>query len=234
MVPDRAKPRYLKKSCFDYNTVSESAAKFLRDQAERIRRHCTTSIVQIGKALMCAKRYLSHGAFLDWVEGETGIPARTAQAYMRVAEWASDKCAAVTHLPPSALYLLSASNTPKAFTDNVLERIEAGEHIKVSEIRKQLKSIRDNKCEPSERADQCGPDDGMTVFDPKVEAASGVGGASAMKEVVTILARDLTPSEFTKVRDIVTSCTVLNDPHLGQNIALAFSLRMNVPASYIK
>jgi hypothetical protein len=40
---------------------------------------------------IAAKHYLSHGSFLRWVETEAGLPARTAQAYMQVAHWASGK-----------------------------------------------------------------------------------------------------------------------------------------------
>lgn len=35
---------------FDYNSVPSSLAKFLSGQADRIRRQCVTSIIQIGKA----------------------------------------------------------------------------------------------------------------------------------------------------------------------------------------
>ena len=88
---------------FDYESVPLSVAKFLRGQADRIRRQCATSVIQIGKALLEAKRHLSHGGFLRWVECEVCIPVRTAQTYMRVANWASDKGATVAHLSPSAL-----------------------------------------------------------------------------------------------------------------------------------
>src|ERR1700694_3470263 len=70
---------------FDYCSVAPPLASFLKGQAERIRRQCATSIIQIGKALFEAKRHLSHGAFLRWVEWEVCMPVRTAQACMRVA-----------------------------------------------------------------------------------------------------------------------------------------------------
>jgi hypothetical protein len=101
----------------DYESLPLSVAKFLRGQADRIRRQCATSAIQIGKALLEAKRHLSHGRFLRWVECEVCIPVRTAQAYMRVANWASDKGATVAHLSPSALYLLSASGVSEEFAE---------------------------------------------------------------------------------------------------------------------
>src|ERR1700712_4880530 len=101
---------------FDYSSVSSPLANFLKGQADRIRRQCVTSIIQIGKALLEAKRHLSHGAFLLWVECEVCMPVRTAQAYMRVAQWASaQKTAVVAHLSPTILYLLSAPSTPEDF-----------------------------------------------------------------------------------------------------------------------
>src|SRR5436305_1571476 len=78
---------------FDYSSLPPSVARFLRGQADRIRQHCASSIIQIGKALLEAKHHLSHGAFLPWVECEVGIPARTAQVYMRSANWAAGKSA---------------------------------------------------------------------------------------------------------------------------------------------
>src|SRR6185295_2783239 len=123
---------------FDYDCLPSSVAKFLQGQADRIRRHCASSIIQIGKALTEAKHHLSHGQFLLWVEGEVGMPVRTAQAYTRIASWASTKGATVAHLTPSALHLLSASSTPAEFAADVLSRVKEGEHISPSVLRKEL------------------------------------------------------------------------------------------------
>src|ERR1700730_6747762 len=144
-------------SKFDYAVLSPSVEKFLRGQADRIRRQCASSIVQMGKALFEAKRHLSHGEFLRWVELEVGIPARTSQAYMRVAKWASGKSAAVVHLPPSALYVLSSSAVPEEFIIDVLERVEAGKQIPASAIRQELKALRlskDAKCSRKDASSQ--------------------------------------------------------------------------------
>src|SRR5262249_7339757 len=92
-VDGRSLPRPNRMLQFDYNSVSSPVASFLKGQAERIRRQYVGSIIQIGRALLSAKSHLSHGEFLCWVEGEVCIPARTAQAYMRVAQWSEDKSA---------------------------------------------------------------------------------------------------------------------------------------------
>src|SRR5947209_2206835 len=64
---------------FDYESVPLSVAKFLRGQADPIRRQCATSVIQVGKALLEAKRHLSHGGFVRWVECEVCISVRTAR-----------------------------------------------------------------------------------------------------------------------------------------------------------
>ncbi len=73
------------------------------------------------------------------------MPVRTAQAYMRVAQWASGKNAIVAHLSPTMLYLLSAPSTPEDFVSDILARVEAGESIAPSVMREELKALRSNK-----------------------------------------------------------------------------------------
>ncbi|HEV2956733.1 MAG TPA: DUF3102 domain-containing protein, partial [Xanthobacteraceae bacterium] len=117
---------------FDYASLPISVAKFLKGQATRIRQYAGKSIIQIGKDLAAAKHYLSHGQFVRWAEKEVGIPARTAQGYMRAAQWAAGKSAAVAHLPPSLLYVLSASSTPEELVEDILRKAEVGEEIVLS------------------------------------------------------------------------------------------------------
>jgi len=200
---------------FDYDCVTSSVAKFLKGQADRIKRHCVTSIIQIGKALLEAKRHLSHGEFVHWVESEAGIPARTAQAYMRVANWASSKDSMVAQLAPSTLYLLSASSTPKEFVSDVLGRIRAGESIPPSVLRRQLAALR--KTGHHANAEELAP--GVT------DEARGRQGWSAMviAELVEILVRGLSESDFDRVRCIATDDTVLSDPFLAKNLERAFA-----------
>ena len=82
---------------FNYDSVSPTVAKFLKGQANRILRTSSSAVIQVGKDLIAAKHYLPHGSFLVWVENEVGMRTRTAQAYMRVAQWASGKSATVAH-----------------------------------------------------------------------------------------------------------------------------------------
>jgi hypothetical protein len=208
------RPGVIERVRFDYDCLSSSVAKFLKGQADRIKRQCVTSIIQIGKALLEAKRHLSHGEFVHWVEGEAGIPARTAQAYMRVASWASTKGTTVAQLAPSTLYLLSASSTPKEFVSDVLGRIQAGESIPPSVLRRQLVALR--KTGQHVEAEGSMPENsGMT------DATLG-WSAIAMTELVEILMRGLSEPDFARVRCIATDEAVLSDPSLAKNLERAF------------
>jgi hypothetical protein len=198
---------------FDYASVPLSVAKFLRGQADRIRRQCVTSIVQIGKALSESKRHLSHGAFLQWLECEVGIPARTAQAHMRVAQWAAGKSATVAHLGPSVLYLLSAQSTPEEFTAKILARCESGEQITPTAVRRELKAMRVAR-DLSAEADR--------TFGPARVQQADIEECSAIYELVAILVRALSTAEFERVREIATDEAVLSDPDLPIHIQRAF------------
>ena len=199
---------------FDYSLVTASLARFLRGQAERIRRQCASSTLQIGRALLEAKRHLSHGAFLQWIESEVCIPARTAQAYMRVASWSVGKGAAVAHLSPSVLYMLSASNTPNDFVTDVLNRAEAGEYISPSAMREELKMLRE-----APRAAE--------IDSLRVAVTSESGSSSTLKELVLILFAGLSQPDFERAREILTS-DVVSDPHLAQNLVRAFESEVQV------
>jgi hypothetical protein len=230
---------------FDYNSVPSSLAKFLSGQADRIRRQCVTSIIQIGKALLEAKHHLSHGAFIRWVEGEVCIPVRSAQAYMRVASWASNKSATVAHLPPSVLYLLSASSTPPEFVADVLKRAEAGEYIVPSVMREELKTARAREQQESREQDSKQQQERRTPQElreqqesrraesPFASQASHKASkwgpvviesetSAGVNELFTILVRGLSAADFERVRDIVTSDAVLSDPRLAENLKRAF------------
>jgi hypothetical protein len=210
-------------SPFDYRNLPSSVTDFLKGQAHRIRRQAAMSIIHIGKDLIAAKHYLSHGAFLNWVVAEVDIPPRTAQAYMQVAQWATGKNATVALLPPSLLYFLSASRTPETFVDDILRRIEAGEHVALSAIRDELKALRISHREGSpdnERAARQG-----TQLDQKSwPTAVELEVTAILRRAVAILAQGLSVEDFAQVRDILTSKAVLEDPELPRKITTAFSV----------
>jgi hypothetical protein len=202
---------------FDYCSVSASVATFLKGQADRIRRQAGTSIIQIGKALIAAKHYLSHGAFLKWLASEVGMPARTAQDYMQVAHWAKGKSATIALLPPSVLYVISSPRAPQRFADDVLKRIEHGQRVDPGTLRAELKALLENQ-----RNDR-----GQTTVSCGNGHSSIISTASSdglLFELVAILERGLSDADFARVSRIMTSEGVLNHPRLADEIMLAFRI----------
>jgi hypothetical protein len=202
---------------FDYGSVSPQVARFLKEQAVRIRKYSTKAVIQIGKDLKSAKHYLSHGAFLRWVENEVGIAARTAQDYMRVASWASDKSAAVALLPATALYALSAPGVPKEFVQEVLRMAEEGERVRVSSLRAQLKFMRTERrrADGSLREKEERPDQVAELVDGEV--------MPLIAHVVGIIAHATSVDEFAQVHSIMTSKRVLDCPELSKMLERAFA-----------
>jgi hypothetical protein len=208
-------------SDFDYAAVPVSVARFLKGQATRIRQYTGKAIIQIGKDLAAAKRYLSHGQFVRWVETEVGIPARTAQGYMRAAQWASGKGPAVAALPASLLYVLSAPNTPKEFVEDIVNRAEAGERVVLSTVRSSLKSLRDT----TKRARINGSSESTKMIrNYDLSQYQGMSnGETPLIEAVRILASALSRSDLSRIRKIMISDEVLQHPDLSKNIKVAFS-----------
>lgn len=215
---------------FDYRALSAPVAAFLKGQAERIRRQATLSVINIGRDLAAAKEYVSHGAFVAWVESEIGIPARTAQAYMRLAKWVPPKNSKIGHLPISLLYLLSASTTPDEFVADVLKRLAAGECITTQAVRDELRQLRGTSAEAprasrrprleiSSQDKSCEHDHtdaGGSGFDVEMNSA-------ALLEAITIFARRLPSQDFERIQDILTGIVTVEDPDLPQKIIEAFS-----------
>jgi hypothetical protein len=200
---------------FDYGALPSSVARFLHGQADRIRRQCANSVIQIGKALIESKRHLSHGGFIHWVESEVGIPARTAQAYMRAANWASGKSATVAHLPPSALYLLSAPNVPEEFVHDILRRVEAGEQIAPSVVQGELKAFR-GRPKAGSGYTQSNGKGRIVSFHQENQTRSEIA------ELAAFLSRTLSAGDFARVCRTFTSDKVLSDPRLAENLGMVF------------
>jgi hypothetical protein len=212
---------------FDYGSLPPAVEKFLRGQASRIRQYINKSVIQIGKDLVGAKHYLSHGEFLRWVEDEVGIPARTAQSYMRVANWASSQSATVALLPPTALYALSSPGVPKEFVNGVLKKVEAGERIPLSSLRAKIRALRETTDPKNDGAPGEEPDGPL---DDVLDAHCVSETTAMISNAVQILARALPAGDFVQVRNIVTSKAVLDDPNLPRILEQAFE-SYKLPAS---
>ncbi|WP_442868744.1 DUF3102 domain-containing protein [Bradyrhizobium sp. CCBAU 21362] len=204
---------------FSYEAVDQRVANFLKGQADRIRRQCVTSIIQIGKALLEAKRHLSHGMFLSWVEDEVRMPVRTAQTYMRVASWAEEKSATVAHLSPTVLYLLSAPSTPAELTKEVLAKAEAGELVAPATLRQKLRAFRQKKY-PLETARL---EDLRRVELAERDVSEPTNHSAGITELAKIVAARLSRSEIERVRQLLTSDGVRRDLDLGSNLERALA-----------
>jgi hypothetical protein len=209
-------------SPFNYSSVSPEVTIFLKGQANRILRCAGSSVVKAGKDLLIAKQYLSHGAFLRWVETEAGIPARTAQAYMRAAQWIEDKSAVVSHLPPSVLYVLSSPSVPEDFIQDILSRTEAGERIAPSFIRREIKAI----CEARRKGKASRLLSKQAVLDREeagIERYEANQALARLVEAVDILRRGLTANNYVRVSTILTNMRSVDSQQLAQSILMAFS-----------
>jgi Protein of unknown function (DUF3102) len=115
---------------FDYGSLSPEMAEALREKTDRIRHQvkaAATAIVWIGRDLTAVKQMLEHGQFVRWVDSECGFSIRTAQNYMRAAEFLEGKSASVALLPPATLYRLSAKNAPPEVVNAVMNLAARGE-----------------------------------------------------------------------------------------------------------
>lgn len=128
---------------FDYSALDTETADFARLRADHIKglyRNTIRNVKDIGIALLDVKAKLEHGQFGKWIEGEFAWSDRTAQNYMNVAEHFKNENISLLNLPTSALYLLAAPSTPEDVRDNILERAESGEEIKVADVKEAVET----------------------------------------------------------------------------------------------
>lgn len=116
-------------STFTYASLPAATAEALRQQAERIRarvKATTEAIIDIGRDLLAVKQQLEHGQFSEWVTAECGFTLRTAENYIRAAEFAEGKNEIVSLLAPATVYKLSAKSAPQEIVNDVLDRAKNG------------------------------------------------------------------------------------------------------------
>src|SRR4051794_8079258 len=118
---------------FNYADLPRDVAGEARAAADRIKQHMRGAILEVGAELLRIKARLPHGTFGKWLAVEFGLTERTAQNYMSAAELARE-CETVSVLRPKTLYLLAASSTPERVRQNVLDRLNKGEHVRDAAI----------------------------------------------------------------------------------------------------
>jgi hypothetical protein len=116
--------------------------------------------------------------------------------------------------------VLSASNIPEEFVDDILRKAEVGEEIVLSRVRASLKAWRDAKRRG--RVNGHMPD--HSAAHDVNQTGTTLNGEAPLMEVVDILVRALSKSDFMRIKEIMTSSEVLQQPSLGQSIKNAFSV----------
>jgi hypothetical protein len=104
-------------------TVAELSAL-----AARIKKSLKRNFIEVARELIAAKALLSHGQFIKWVSAETGLSARVAQLTMAAFKLV-EKNENFSHLPKSALYLLSGGDVPTAAIAAIKRRLDDKEVV---------------------------------------------------------------------------------------------------------
>jgi hypothetical protein len=120
-------------------TLADSAARQIRDYQKR----STAEMLEIGALLNTVKGELPHGAFLEWLDRAVGWTPRTAQNYMKAAAAFAEKCATVSHLPPSLVYRLAAQ--PDDVRDRALSVIDDPSAPPVDAVQRVVDDARDRR-----------------------------------------------------------------------------------------
>ena len=123
---------------FDYAAIAPELATEARAVAARIRERLRENVSEIGHDLIAIKAKLPHGAFTDWIAAEFSMGARTAENYMRAAQFLADKNVNFSVLPPSAIYALAAPSAPAEVVAEVMAEVERGVVPKAAEIRERI------------------------------------------------------------------------------------------------
>ena len=133
---------------FTYAGLPAPVATELQAVTARIKDRLTrqvSDIIETGRDLLDVKSKLEHGQFESWLSFSFNMTVRTAQKYMRAAEWMADKSELSSYLTPSTIYLLSAPSTPESAQRQVLDDIEAGRPIDHREVREVVEEAKDEE-----------------------------------------------------------------------------------------
>jgi hypothetical protein len=144
---------------FDYANVAPDLASNLQARAERIRgrtKSITAAILEIGRDLIAVKRkkILDHGLFGKWVEAECGFTLRSAENYIRAAEFAEGKNETISLLAPTTVYKLAARSAPPEVVEAVVAKAAAGEILPKKAVEELFSSARDQRKEVKREADR--------------------------------------------------------------------------------
>ncbi len=198
---------------FSYQNLPDNLAKEIRDATDRIRARITQQLKEIiatGRDLLQVKSHLEHGQFEDWLDIEFAMTARTAQKYMRAAEWMADKNELSSVLQPTTLYLLSARSTPETVIERVIERFEKTGKVEPEYARMVISEAKQKKWEAEKKKSskeerlrrKRNPTKRERQLKKELEECERRNAASyaVAKNIATLLAAKLTDDELDQVQ----------------------------------
>ena len=206
---------------FTYTDLPAPAAAEIEAATTRIKDRLirqVTDIIETGRDLQEVKGKLEHGQFEPWLNTEFNMTTRTAQKYMRAAEYFVDKRELSSHLTPNTIYLLSAKNTPKGVHEQVVERLEGGlpaepdyvRHV-VHEAKLREREVKDKKGKREARAARKRQEARLERERREEEDERQRIETAAMavaREVADILVNKLNEDEIKKVDDALVDINV--------------------------
>ncbi len=174
---------------FNYSTLPAPVAAEIEAVTTRIKDRLirqVTDIIETGRDLQDVKAKLAYGQFESWLNLSFNMTVRTAQKYMRAAEWMADKSELSSHLTPNTIYLLSAPSTPESVQEAVIDDLEAGKPVNHREVREAVDEAKDEERKEGRTA---------ALIKAKREAFGWV----LAREVADILVNKLSEDEVAKV-----------------------------------
>jgi hypothetical protein len=138
---------------FDYSAVpAEAKGKLIRlaGQIKKASGEHVAKILEIGQAVAEAHELLAEdgrdGAFAPWVERECGFTSRTAYNYMRVFQrFCPSNTETISHFSPTALYALTAPETPEAATKEAIKQADKGHRLDLEQAKAIIEKFREKK-----------------------------------------------------------------------------------------
>jgi hypothetical protein len=119
-------------------TILAQNAEVIRALGKRV----VGDVIEIGRRLSESKKLCGRGNWLPWLQHEFGWSDDTALRYMQVSELAESRNLRDLSLPISGLYLLAAPSTPEEARQQVIERVENGARLSISDVKQLIVEVR--------------------------------------------------------------------------------------------
>ena len=127
----------LDQKSLDNSPLGVDVADEMRDRASRIRDIQRTSILDVGRELIAAKKLVDRGYFRDWVETACQMNIRTAERTMQAARLIQENDK-LSYLPSDGLLTLASRSAPQATVNEIIGEISAGEKPSSAQIKRRI------------------------------------------------------------------------------------------------